>query len=89
MSPRARLSHAALTDVGRVRTHNEDSVLAQAPLFVVADGLGGHQAGEVASSIAVETLRDNAPRKADSKALARAVRAANKEVMRAAKEGYG
>lgn len=89
MSPRAKVSYAALTDVGRVRTHNEDSVLAQAPLFVVADGLGGHQAGEIASSIAIETLRDNAPRKADSKALGRAVRAANKEIMRAAKEGYG
>ena len=62
MSPRAKQSWAALTDIGRVRTHNEDSVLAQPPLFVVADGLGGHEAGEVASSIAVETLRDHAPR---------------------------
>ncbi len=74
MTPRAKQSWAALTDIGRVRTHNEDSVLAQPPLFVVADGLGGHEAGEVASSIAVETLRDHAPRRPDAKALARAVR---------------
>lgn len=89
MNPRTKPSWASLTDIGRVRTHNEDSVLAQPPLFVVADGLGGHEAGEVASSIAVETLRDHAPRRPDAKALARAVRAANREVMRAAREGFG
>ena len=89
MTPRAKQSWAALTDIGRVRTHNEDSVLAQPPLFVVADGLGGHEAGEVASSIAVETLRDHAPRRPDAKALARAVKAANREVIRSAREGFG
>ena len=89
MIARAKQSWAALSDIGRVRTHNEDSVLAQPPLFVVADGLGGHEAGEVASAIAVETLRDHAPRRPDAKALARAVRAANREVIRAAREGYG
>lgn len=89
MTARVKQTWAALSDIGRVRTHNEDSVLAQPPLFVVADGLGGHEAGEVASSMAVETLRDHAPRKPDAKALARAVRAANREVMRAAREGLG
>jgi len=89
MTSRARATYATLTDVGRMRSHNEDSVLAQPPLFVVADGLGGHEAGEVASSIAVETLRDHAPRRADSNALGRAVRAANREVIRAAREGIG
>ena len=89
MTARSKQSWAALSDIGRVRTHNEDSVLAQPPLFVVADGLGGHEAGEVASAIAVETLRDHAPRRPDAKALARAVRAANREVIRAAREGYG
>lgn len=89
MSARARQNWAALSDIGRVRTHNEDSVLAQPPLFVVADGLGGHEAGEVASLIAIETLRDHAPRRPDAKALARAVRAANREVIRAAREGHG
>ncbi len=89
MTPRTKQTWAALSDIGRVRTHNEDSVLAQPPLYVVADGLGGHEAGEVASAIAVETLRDNAPRRADANALARAVRTANTAVIRAAKEGIG
>lgn len=89
MTPRAKQNWAALTDVGRVRTHNEDAVLAQPPLFVVADGLGGHEAGEIASSIAIETVRDHAPRRPDAKALARAVKAANREVLRSAREGLG
>lgn len=89
MTARPRQTWAVLSDIGRVRTHNEDSVLVQPPLFVVADGLGGHEAGEVASALAVETLRDHAPRRADSNALARAVRAANNAVIRAAKEGIG
>jgi PPM family protein phosphatase len=44
------------TDTGRQRRENEDSLLARAPLFVVADGMGGAQAGEVASRIAVEAF---------------------------------
>ncbi len=46
------------SDTGRQRRHNEDSLLARIPLFVVADGMGGAQAGEVASHIAVETFAD-------------------------------
>ena len=45
------------TDVGRVRDHNEDRFLIENGLFVVADGVGGHRAGEVASQTAVETLK--------------------------------
>jgi protein phosphatase len=45
------------TDTGRQRRANEDSLLARSPLFVVADGMGGAQAGEVASRMAVDSFR--------------------------------
>ncbi len=48
--------HYAGSDTGRQRRANEDSLLARSPLFVVADGMGGAQAGEVASRIAVESF---------------------------------
>ena len=90
MTPRThRPSFAVLSDVGLVREHNEDAVLAQPPLFAVADGLGGHLAGEVASRIAVGALEAEAPHTPDPKALARAVRAANAAVIEAAEEGRG
>ena len=45
------------TDTGRARADNEDSAYARPPLYVVADGMGGAQAGEVASALAVEEFR--------------------------------
>ena len=51
-----RFSYGAATSVGRVRQVNEDSYLALPPLFVVADGMGGHGAGNVASRIAIEEM---------------------------------
>ena len=51
-----RITAAAATDIGRVREGNEDAYLNDAPLFAVADGMGGHQGGEVASRLALETL---------------------------------
>ena len=51
---RVELHYGAATDVGQVREVNEDSYLAAPPLFVVADGMGGHDGGDVASRIVVE-----------------------------------
>ncbi len=51
---RVELQHGAATDVGLVRESNEDAYLVAPPVFVVADGMGGHEAGEVASAIVVE-----------------------------------
>jgi len=54
----------AATDVGKVRDHNEDNFLVdkKLALFVVADGMGGHAAGEVASAIAVRTVHEEIKR---------------------------
>ncbi len=54
------IESAGLTDVGKKRKGNEDTLLVndELGLYIVADGMGGHQAGEVASKLVVESIRD-------------------------------
>lgn len=58
MPERLQVEYAALTDVGRKRNHNEDAfrLVPEEQLFLVADGMGGHNAGEVASTMAVDIV---------------------------------
>lgn len=85
----ATLAWGSRSDVGLVRGHNEDSFLVRAPLFAVCDGMGGHAAGEVASSIAVSTIAEKAPAGADDVLMGVAVEAANTAVMLGAEQGVG
>ena len=81
-----RLRAGAATDVGRVRTNNEDQLLVTDTLFAVADGMGGHAAGEVASLTAVEALKAAFERDRSADGLADALRAANRAVWQRASE---
>lgn len=79
---------SSASDIGCVRTSNEDSFGIFGDVYVVADGLGGHAAGEVASRIVVAAVRasaegDPAP---DASVLVGAVRRANRQVREAAEE---
>ena len=92
------LEFAELTDVGRVREHNEDFIGHVAPqsahprergwLFVLADGVGGQDRGELASRLAVETLQlgfpDYRPNESPSACLQRLVQNANLKIYEAA-----
>ena len=79
------LEHHGVTHPGKVRNNNEDSLLVgegrDETLFVVADGIGGFEAGEVASSITIDVLKDIAP----LGSLEDAIREANRRILAAAK----
>lgn len=74
---RITLSWASLTDKGNKRAANEDSAISEVPVFAVADGMGGHSAGDVASAAVVDRLGEIASAVTDAdtieEALARAL----------------
>lgn len=82
-----KIEWAGLSDRGRRRASNEDAYLADAGcgLFIVADGMGGHAAGEVAARLAVETvwrvLREEAPSEQVAAAIERAIHEANRAIV--------
>ncbi|MBB2494832.1 PP2C family protein-serine/threonine phosphatase [Aquipseudomonas ullengensis] len=82
------MGYAAQSVAGRVRAHNEDAVLCcpQLGLWAVADGMGGHQSGEVASALALQTLRAVTAEGGD---LDAAIHAANAAILAAGQQGGG
>jgi protein phosphatase len=87
--PDPKNTAGARSDVGCIRQHNEDALIVAPPLYAVADGMGGHAAGEVASEIAIQTLVQNAPSIADGDVLIAAMQAANLAIIEATKRGVG
>jgi PPM family protein phosphatase len=75
--------HAAATDPGRRRRRNEDAYVADPPLFAVADGMGGAQAGEIAARIAATVLRES-PGDKGADAVVELIKEANRRVYEAA-----
>jgi len=68
------------TDTGRQRNANEDSYFVRSPIFVVADGMGGAQAGEVASKAAAEAFDRDLPDAPPERVLQETIEAANREI---------
>jgi serine/threonine protein phosphatase PrpC len=75
-----QLGWGSATDVGRVRKNNQDTLFTSEALFAVADGMGGHRGGEVASDVAIESLRVQFT-EPSTDALVKAVQLANDHVV--------
>jgi protein phosphatase len=71
---------AVRTDTGRQRNANEDSLFTRSPVFVVADGMGGAQAGEVASQAAAESFDRELPEAPPERVLRETIEAANRTI---------
>ena len=76
---------AFATDTGRQRSANEDSVFVRAPVFVIADGMGGAQAGEVASKTSVEAFEAGLPEGPPERVLQQTIEGANRAIHRLAR----
>jgi PPM family protein phosphatase len=68
------------TDTGRKRRHNEDAFVCEPPLFAIADGMGGAQAGEVASQLAAAALTETHPDSDGERRVAELIQEANRRV---------
>ena len=71
---------AAVTDPGRTRRHNEDAYVIEPPLFAIADGMGGAQAGEVASRLATAALKEAGANGGGEQRIADLIQEANRRV---------
>jgi serine/threonine protein phosphatase PrpC len=91
------MRYAALTDLGKKRNLNEDGYIANGQIFAVADGMGGHRAGEIASALALDALRFGLAKRSKTtieNRLRDAIKRANKQVhdtavREAARRGMG
>ncbi len=75
-----KITHGATTHSGQVRKENEDALLVEGRLYVVADGMGGHNAGEVASAMAIKSLQAAAGGITDEASLNAALDKANEAI---------
>jgi PPM family protein phosphatase len=71
---------ASITDPGRKRRHNEDAYVCEPPLFAIADGMGGAQAGEVASRLAAAALKESGVAEGGERRIVDLVQEANRRV---------
>jgi PPM family protein phosphatase len=81
-----RWRHAAATDTGLVRQSNQDALFADDTLAIIADGMGGHAAGEVAAAMAIDIVRRGFQESPNVEGLVEAIQDANLEVVTDARE---